>query len=314
MPGIVTFHRNVMKLELPVDRALHRPHAAAGAASQARRQGPRIKRSLELTQLCQGVARLAGNPREMRDSTRCVLRVCWAWALPSRRVIRRLIWVPIAASLTLTSPPCAAQSAATSDAIASDPTFRPRLDVEAGVDGRVAFGHYEVSTSSDTAARSDLFYGGFRAALYARLWQRASLGLRGEYDWTGSSNGYDPIERRDARAKYRFWHAAAGARWHLLGARDIDPFLEFEAGFAHSDTVLTPGRPTRGLYAPSFGAAFGLNFALGSFASFGLELRAVVLPFSEQKYAPIDGPGSALYGSVTMVSLGLTLAGRIPVR
>lgn len=251
----------------------------------------------------------------MRDGTRWVLRVCWAWALPSSRVIRRLIWVPIATSLALSSPPCAAQAGTEpADAIVSEPAFRPRLDVEAGVDGRAAFGHYLVSTSSDTAARSNLFYGGFRAAVYARLWQRASLGLRGEYDWTGWSDGYDPIERRDARAKYRFWHVATGARWHLLGARDIDPFFEAEAGFAHSDTVLTPAGHTRGLYAPSFGAAFGLNFALGSFASVGPELRALILPFAEQEYARIDGPGSALYGSVTMVSLGLTLAGRIPVR
>jgi len=57
-----------------------------------------------------------------------------------------------------------------------------------------------------------------------------------------------------------------------------------------------------------------VNFALGSFVSLGPELRVLLLPFPDQTFAGSGGTGSALYGSVTVVSLGLALSGHIPLR
>ena len=71
---------------------------------------------------------------------------------------------------------------------------------------------------------------------------------------------------------------------------------------------------TPGLSSPLLGTALGVNFALGSFVSLGPELRVLLLPFPDQTFAGSGGTGSALYGSVTVVSLGLALSGHIPLR
>jgi len=223
--------------------------------------------------------------------------------------------IQTALSLLLASSVCLGQSRpATEPGAANRVGFTPRLEVAAGGDAMLAFGHYLVESGSDTAAREDLSYLGIHAAFRGRLWQQWSLGLSGTYGWTEQANGYDPIARQDARVTYRLWRVAADGRWHLRGDEAVDPFFEVEAGLAHSDSVLTPRGTTPGLTTASFGAAFGLNFAIGPYASFGPELRALWLPFPDHQQAQDSANGSALYGSVTVVSLGLTLTGRIPLR
>ncbi|MES1175698.1 MAG: hypothetical protein ABUL62_15360 [Myxococcales bacterium] len=188
-----------------------------------------------------------------------------------------------------------------------------RIEFEAGISGGIAFGHTRFASGSDTATESNTnAIPDAHLALHARLWPQLSLGVRADHYFTGS--GHDPSNSNNLPVDFHFWRAAVDGRFHLLGERAVDPFLELEAGVAHASESGPGSGSASGRTTATIGSAFGVNFALGRYLALGPELRAVLLPFRGESSDRNVLVGSPIYGTNVIVSVGLNLSVRIPAR